>query len=240
MSEVLLEARGIRRTFHETGEELEVLSGVDFALREGEFVAITGSSGSGKSTFLNILGALDHPTSGTLLFEGRDLFAGGAAELDRYRLRQVGFVFQFHHLLPEMTAFENIMLPARILGTPERKARDRARELLTAIGLGDRRRHLPGELSGGERQRIAVARALMNEPKVVLADEPSGNLDERHSANLHEMFVRLNREFGQSFVVVTHDLSLAAMAGRQLVMHEGRLQTPEEVRALAEKPRERS
>ena len=223
MSEALLEARGIRRVFRETGEEVVVLDGVDFRLERGDFVTITGSSGSGKSTFLNILGSLDHPTEGTLLFEGKDLFALRASELDRFRLSQVGFVFQFHHLLPEMTAFENIMLPARILGTPERKARDRARELLTAIGLGDRRRHLPGELSGGERQRIAVARALMNEPKVVLADEPSGNLDERHSEQLHEMFVRLNREFGQSFVVVTHDLSLAAMAPRRLVMHDGRL-----------------
>ncbi|MBO7501235.1 MAG: ABC transporter ATP-binding protein [Fibrobacterales bacterium] len=223
MSEALLEARGIRRVFRETGEEVVVLDGVDFRLERGDFVTITGSSGSGKSTFLNILGSLDHPTEGTLLFEGKDLFALRASELDRFRLSQVGFVFQFHHLLPEMTAFENIMLPARILGTPERKARDRARELLTAIGLGDRRRHLPGELSGGERQRIAVARALMNEPKVVLADEPSGNLDERHSEQLHEMFVRLNREFGQSFVVVTHDLALAAMAPRRLVMHDGRL-----------------
>ena len=228
MSEALLEARGIRRVFRETGEEVVVLDGVDFRLDRGDFVTITGSSGSGKSTFLNILGSLDHPTEGQLLFEGKDLFALRASELDRFRLSQVGFVFQFHHLLPEMTAFENIMLPARILGTPERKARDRARELLTAIGLGDRRRHLPGELSGGERQRIAVARALMNEPKVVLADEPSGNLDERHSEQLHEMFVRLNREFGQSFVVVTHDLSLAAMAPRRLVMHDGRLLPVEE------------
>ena len=219
----IIKAENLIKKYGDGIGSVTALDNVSLDIKSGSFVAVTGSSGSGTSTFLNILGSLDHPTEGELLFEGRNLFAQRASELDRFRLSQVGFVFQFHHLLPEMTAFENIMLPARILGTPERKARDRARELLTAIGLGDRRRHLPGELSGGERQRIAVARALMNEPKVVLADEPSGNLDERHSEQLHEMFVRLNREFGQSFVVVTHDLSLAAMAPRRLVMHDGRL-----------------
>lgn len=224
----LLETRDLCRSFREEDGRLRILAGINFSLHHGEIVTIIGRSGSGKSTFLNLLGALDRPSSGKILAEGVDLEKMTAEQLDRYRLTKLGFVFQFHHLLPEMTAIDNLLLPARILGTPDRKARDRAAELLEAVGLSDRSKYYPSKLSGGERQRLAVARALMNNPAIVLADEPSGNLDESHSGALHAMFSDLNRRFGQAFIIVTHDLALAQLGHRRLRMHQGVLETRQE------------
>ncbi|MCF0215076.1 MAG: ABC transporter ATP-binding protein [Fibrobacteraceae bacterium] len=218
---LLLETRDLRRVFHETGEELEILKGVNFSMKQGELVALTGSSGSGKSTFLNQLGLLDTPTSGEIFFKGKALSKFSSEEKDMYHRVQVGFVFQFHHLLSEFTALENVSVPGRILGTSVAECRERAEMLLETVGLKDRMKHLPRELSGGERQRIAIARALMNHPDLVLADEPSGNLDEANSAKLNELFGELNEKFNQAFLIVTHDDKLASFAQRRVVMHNG-------------------
>ena len=219
MSELLLETRGVSRFFEDTGEKLEVLKSVDFTMDKGDLLSITGNSGSGKSTFLNILGLLDHANSGEIFFNGENVALWDAARVNTFRQRDIGFVFQFHHLLPEFTALENLTLVSEIAGRGESK--DRAEELLTKVGLADRLKHLPNELSGGERQRVAVARALMNSPALVLADEPSGNLDEKNSSALHDLFLQLNAELGQSFVVVTHDLSLAKLAKNHWMMESG-------------------
>lgn len=220
----LLETRDLRRVFRETGEELEILKGVNFSMNEGELVALTGSSGSGKSTFLNLVGMLDTPSSGEIFFKGKPLSKFSSRERDLYHRVQVGFVFQFHHLLSEFTAIENVCVPARILGKDERECRERAEMLLETVGLKDRLKHLPRELSGGERQRIAIARALMNHPDLVLADEPSGNLDEANSAKLNELIGELNEKFNQAFLIVTHDETLAKFAKRRVVMHNGLIQ----------------
>lgn len=224
MGSILLETRNLRRVFSETGENLEILKGVNFSMNAGELVALTGSSGSGKSTFLNLVGMLDTPTSGEILFKGKALSKFSSAEKDMYHRMQVGFVFQFHHLLSEFTALENVCVPGRILGTSEAECRDRAEMLLETVGLKDRLKHLPRELSGGERQRIAIARALMNHPDLVLADEPSGNLDEENSAKLNELIGELNEKFNQAFLIVTHDEMLANFAKRRVVMHGGVIQ----------------
>lgn len=224
MPQCLLETRDLRRVFSETGEKLEILKGVNFSMNAGEFVALTGSSGSGKSTFLNLVGMLDTPTSGEILFKGKTLSKFNSQERDMYHRVQVGFVFQFHHLLSEFSALENVCVPGRILGTPEKACRERAEMLLETVGLKDRLRHLPRELSGGERQRIAIARALMNEPDLILADEPSGNLDEANSARLNELFGELNAKFNQAFLIVTHDETLAKFAKRRVIMHNGLIQ----------------
>ena len=224
-TEYLLETRDLRRVFNETGEKLEILKGVNFSMNEGELVALTGSSGSGKSTFLNLIGMLDTPTSGEILFKGRALSKFNSAERDQYHRCQVGFVFQFHHLLSEFTALENVCVPGRIMDKSERECRERAEMLLETVGLKDRLKHLPRELSGGERQRIAIARALMNEPALVLADEPSGNLDEANSAKLNELIGELNEKFNQAFLIVTHDDMLANFAKRRVVMHNGLIQS---------------
>lgn len=224
-TEYLLETRDLRRVFSETGEKLEILKGVNFSMNEGELVALTGSSGSGKSTFLNLIGMLDTPTSGEILFKGRALSKFNSAERDQYHRCQVGFVFQFHHLLSEFTALENVCVPGRIMDKSERECRERAEMLLETVGLKDRLKHLPRELSGGERQRIAIARALMNEPALVLADEPSGNLDEANSAKLNELIGELNEKFNQAFLIVTHDDMLANFAKRRVVMHNGLIQS---------------
>ncbi|MCQ2096834.1 MAG: ABC transporter ATP-binding protein [Fibrobacter sp.] len=224
MPQSLLETRDLRRVFSETGEKLEILKGVNFSMNAGEFVALTGSSGSGKSTFLNLVGMLDTPTSGEILFKGKTLSKFNSQERDMYHRVQVGFVFQFHHLLSEFSALENVCVPGRILGTPEKACRERAEMLLETVGLKDRLRHLPRELSGGERQRIAIARALMNEPDLILADEPSGNLDEANSARLNELFGELNAKFNQAFLIVTHDETLAKFAKRRVIMHNGLIQ----------------
>ena len=210
--EPLLKTVNLRRVFSETGEKLEILKGVNFSMDAGELVALTGSSGSGKSTFLNLVGMLDTPTSGEILFKGKP---------------HVGFVFQFHHLLTEFTALENVCVPGRILGTPEKECRERAEMLLETVGLKERLKHLPRELSGGERQRIAIARALMNNPSLVFADEPSGNLDEANSMKLNELFGELNEKFHQAFLIVTHDEKLAQFAKRRVIMHNGVIQNAE-------------
>ena len=220
----LLQTVNLRRVFSETGEDLEILKGVNFEMEAGELVALTGSSGSGKSTFLNLVGMLDTPTSGEILFKGKPLSKFNSQERDMYHRVQVGFVFQFHHLLSEFTAIENVCVPGRILGTSEKECRERAEMLLETVGLKDRLKHLPRELSGGERQRVAIARALMNHPDLVLADEPSGNLDEANSAMLNELIGELNEKFNQAFLIVTHDEKLAGFAKRRVVMHGGIIQ----------------
>ena len=220
---ILLETKQLKRVFCETGERLEILKNVDFALAKNEFCVLTGASGSGKSTFLNLVGALDTPTSGEILFEGKNLGAMTSAEKDEYPAKKVGFVFQFHHLLAEFTALENVCIPARIL-TPcgnRREILERAEALLEKVGLKERLKHLPRELSGGERQRVAVARALMNNPGIVYADEPSGNLDEKNARMLNELFKQINEDYKQTLLVVTHDERMAEYATRRVSMRGG-------------------
>ena len=229
----LLTGKAIRRGFAGgDGQLLEILRGVDVDVRRGEFVAIVGASGAGKSTLLHLLGALDSPTSGDIWLDGSryaDLDARGTAEL---RNRKLGFVFQFHHLLREFSALENVMMPLLIGGAPPRKARSRAEEVLSEVGLAGRMTHRPAELSGGEQQRCAVARALVHDPSVVLADEPSGNLDHANAERLHEIFFRLAREYETAVVVVTHNRQLAGRADRILLLEDGRLTTVSSVDAI--------
>ncbi|HET9150419.1 MAG TPA: ABC transporter ATP-binding protein [Gemmatimonadales bacterium] len=222
----VLEASGVRRSFlGGDGEPIEVLAGVDLAVSRGEFVAIVGASGTGKSTLLQLLGALDEPTAGTIRLAGVDYAELPEERLAALRNAQMGFVFQFHHLLREFTALENVMMPLLIGGLDEAAARARARTLLETVGLGARLAHRPAQLSGGEQQRVAVARALVRDPLVVLADEPSGNLDYHHAEQLHDLFARLARDFETALVVVTHNRSLADRADRVLAMEGGRLVT---------------
>lgn len=229
----LLEARGLRKVYAGgDGRPLEVLRAVDLEVHRGEFVAIVGTSGAGKSTLLHLLGALDRPTAGDVWLEGSryaDLGPEGTAEL---RNRKLGFVFQFHHLLREFSALENVMMPLLIAGTGEREARSRAEERLSAVGLAGRMTHRPGELSGGEQQRCAMARALVHDPNVVLADEPSGNLDHASAERLHELMFRLARELETAVVIVTHNRQLAAQADRILWLEDGRLVTVRSVDAI--------
>jgi lipoprotein-releasing system ATP-binding protein len=219
----VLVAEGVERRFPSGGRLLEVLRGVDLELRAGEIGAIVGPSGSGKSTLLHCLGGLDRPDAGRVRVDGRDLSELGDEELSRVRSLRVGFVFQFHHLLPDFDALENVMLPMLIAGETQARARDRARDLLARVGLAERSTHAPAELSGGEQQRVAVARALANDPAVVLADEPSGNLDTANSVALHDLLQRLREEHGATFLVATHDPELASRADRVLEMRDGRL-----------------
>ncbi|HEY6059309.1 MAG TPA: ABC transporter ATP-binding protein [Gemmatimonadales bacterium] len=220
----LLEARGIRKVFAGgDGRPLEVLAGVDLDVRRGELIAVVGASGAGKSTLLHLLGALDRPTAGDIWLEGSRYADVGPQGLAEMRNRKLGFVFQFHHLLREFTALENVMMPLLIGGVAEREARSRAEERLSAVGLAGRMTHRPAELSGGEQQRCAVARALVHDPSLVLADEPSGNLDHASSEHLHEMLFRLAREFETAIVIVTHNRQLAARADRILWLEDGRL-----------------
>jgi lipoprotein-releasing system ATP-binding protein len=223
-TEPLIETRELRKTYR-TGEaeSVEVLRGVSLRVAEGAFVAIVGESGTGKSTLLHLMGGLDRPTAGEVRFRGRAIFDQKDEALARWRNRHVGFVFQFHHLLPEFSALENVAMPALIQGTPLRSARPRATELLRQLGLGKRLEHRPSQLSGGEQQRVAVARAFMNEPDLVLMDEPTGNLDTATAEALHDEIVRLNRVEGRAFVVVTHNPLLAERAGHVLRIHAGQL-----------------
>jgi lipoprotein-releasing system ATP-binding protein len=229
----LLTARGLRKVFRGgDGQPLEVLRGVDLEVTRGSLTAIVGASGSGKSTLLHLLGALDRATSGDVWLDGSryaDLDPTGLAEL---RNRKLGFVFQFHHLLREFSALENVMMPLLIAGVAPRQARSRAEELLSEVGLAGRMTHRPAELSGGEQQRCAVARALVHDPGLVLADEPSGNLDHANSQRLHELFFRLAREYETALVVVTHNRQLAAQADRVLWLEEGRLTQVSSVDAI--------
>lgn len=214
---MMIEAKGIEKSFG----NLKVLKGIDFYAGKSEVVSIMGASGAGKSTLLQILGTLSTPDKGTLLIDGTDVTTLGRKEISTFRNRKIGFVFQFHHLLPEFTSLENVMIPALINGTGESEAKKRAAELLDTLGLAERATHKPSELSGGEQQRVAIARALMNKPAVLFADEPSGNLDSITKAELHQLFFRLRDELGQTIVIVTHDPDLAKMCDRSLFMRDG-------------------
>ena len=229
----LLEVRGVRKRYR-SGDAgwLDVLTGVDLVLARGEVVAIVGASGSGKSTFLHLLGALDRPTSGDIILDGKDYKNRDALQLAELRNKRIGYVFQFHHLLREFSALENVMMPLRIGGWEDGKARSRAEWMLAEVGLGGRMTHRPAALSGGEQQRCAVARALVHEPAVVLADEPTGNLDHQNSLMVAELLFRLARELETSVVIVTHNRELAARADRVLVLEDGRFLPAREVEAL--------
>ena len=220
----VLEAVGVVREFREAGGALRVLDGLELTLRRGECVAIVGASGSGKTTLLQILGGLDRPTAGSVKIGGRDLHRLDERERSGLRNRSIGFIYQFHHLLPEFSALENVAMPLLVRRMPAAEARERAASLLREVGLGERLEHRPHQLSGGERQRAAVARALVTDPMLVFADEPTGNLDGRNAEQVFELMLRLNRERGTTLVIVTHDLRLAARMDRVLTLAEGRLQ----------------
>ena len=221
---IVLRASGIAKTYEEGDLKTEVLTNVNFSLRRGETLAIVGASGSGKSTLLHIIGGLDTLTRGEVEVEGRILSKLSDAERGRVRNRSLGFIYQFHHLLPEFTALENVCMPLLIRGVAIGEAERQARVLLERVGLGKREQHKPAELSGGERQRCAVARALVTRPACVLGDEPTGNLDEGNAAQVYELMLELNREVGTSFILVTHDHRLAAKMDRTLELHNGELQ----------------
>lgn len=226
-SEPLVRVVALTKAFDHGGRRLEVLCGINLTLRRGEMLAVVGMSGAGKSTLLHVLGTIDTPTSGKLFFDGHDLSQMSHSELARFRNGSIGFVFQFHHLLPEFTAIENVMLPALIQRTPRKKATERAEALLDAVGLLDRLHHRPGELSGGEQQRVALARALIMRPPLLLADEPTGNLDSKTGGSVHELFFKLNSEFNTTMLIVTHNLELAARLPRTLTMRDGVLLGPD-------------
>jgi len=208
---------------HKSYGQLEVLKGIDLFINKGEIVTVVGASGAGKTTLLQIIGTLDRPSSGSILFDNQDVAILNEKRLASFRNKNIGFVFQFHHLLPEFTALENLCIPAFIAGTSQKEAISRAKELLGYLHLSDRAEHKPSALSGGEQQRIAVARALMNHPSVILADEPSGNLDSANAKELHQLFFDLRKEFNQTFVIVTHNEELADMSDRKLMMVDGRI-----------------
>lgn len=223
MSEALIQVENLHKVYHDGERELEVLRGIDATFAPGEVTAIVGSSGSGKSTFLNLIGALDRPSEGRILFQGKDLANLGGSILNRIRRRNIGFIFQFHHLLPELTALENVMLPAQVDRQSREAAEKRARDLLGKAGLAERTRHIPSKLSGGEQQRVALARALMNDPELVLADEPTGNLDAEMGKQVIDLLWAMTRERGKTLLIVTHEPEIAALADRTLRLKEGRL-----------------
>lgn len=215
----MLIAKGIHKNYG----DLHVLKGVDVTIKSGEVVSIVGASGAGKSTLLHILGTLDQADQGDVEVGDVLISKLKGDKLADFRNKEIGFIFQFHNLLPEFTAEENIMIPGLIAGTPEKKLKERAKELAELLGFGSRLDHKPSQLSGGEQQRVAVARALINDPKIIFADEPSGNLDSQNAQSLHELFFELREKFGQSFVIVTHNQDLALMADRMLTMHDGKI-----------------
>ena len=215
----MIQIKGITKNFG----ELQVLKGIDLVINEGEVVSIVGPSGAGKTTLLQIMGTLDKADTGTVILNGTDVGALKEKELSAFRNRQIGFVFQFHQLLPEFTALENVMMPALIGGVSFSVAQKKAKEMLELLGLSDRSEHKPSELSGGEKQRVAVARALINDPAVILADEPSGSLDSRNKEELHQLFFYLREKLGQTFVIVTHDEGLAQLTDRTIHLVDGKV-----------------
>ena len=215
---MILQAKNITKSY----DELEILKGVDLSIKENEIVSIIGASGAGKTTLLQILGTLDKPSSGELIIDQTNPFDLSEKDLSKFRNDTLGFIFQFHQLLPEFTACENIMIPGLIKGLSKKEAKEKALEFLEKVGLQNRINHKPSELSGGEQQRTAVCRALMNQPKIIFGDEPSGNLDTQSSKELHELFFKLREEYGQTFVLVTHNTELAQMADRSLSMIDGK------------------
>lgn len=215
---MILKAENIQKSY----DDLSILKGIDLEINQNEIVSIIGASGAGKTTLLQILGTLDKPTEGSLNIAGTNPFTLNEKELSSFRNSALGFIFQFHQLLPEFTAFENIMLPALIKGINKKEAKEQALELLMKVGLENRAQHKPSELSGGEQQRVAVCRALINKPKIIFGDEPSGNLDTQSSRDLHELFFKLRDDFNQTFVLVTHNKELSAMADRALTMVDGK------------------
>jgi lipoprotein-releasing system ATP-binding protein len=220
----LVVVQDVTKKFLHEGQEVVILRGINLTITQGEMLAVVGPSGAGKSTLLQILGTLDLPTTGSILFEGQDVTRYSASRLAEFRNHKLGFVFQFHHLLPEFTALENVMMPGLIRGVPPSALRKRASELLEEVGLAHRLTHRPGELSGGEQQRVALARALVMDPKLVLADEPTGNLDSKTSEGIHRLFSELNRQRGTTFLVVTHSRDLADRMGRRVSMRDGRIE----------------
>ena len=219
MNEKMIEIKGVTKSFG----DLQVLKGLDLIIYKGEVVSIVGPSGAGKTTLLQIMGTLDKADGGQVWIDGTEVGKLGEKELSAFRNRRIGFVFQFHQLLPEFTALENVMMPALIGGMSHGKAMEQARKMLTLLGLADREGHKPAELSGGEKQRVAVARALINNPAVVFADEPSGSLDSRNKEELHRLFFDLREKLGQTFVIVTHDEGLATLTDRTIHMVDGRI-----------------
>jgi lipoprotein-releasing system ATP-binding protein len=217
----MIRIEGIHKSFG----TLEALKGIDLEIQQGDIIAVVGQSGAGKTTLLQLLGTLDRPDKGKIYFNNEDPFRLNDAKLSAFRNRHIGFVFQFHQLLPEFSALENVMIPGMIAGRKSSELKSRAENLLKKLRLGDRLQHKPAELSGGEQQRVAVARALMNEPKLILADEPSGNLDSKNARELHELFLELRRDEGQTFVIVTHNEALADLADRKIVMEDGRIKS---------------
>ncbi len=221
----LLQVEALVKTYVRPKDQVEVLRGLDLSLEAGETLAVLGASGVGKSTLLHILGALDRPTRGSVRFEGQEIFRWNDNELARFRNRAIGFVFQFHHLMPEFNALENAMMPCLVAGMPKARARARAEELMEQVGLSHRTDHRIGELSGGEQQRVAVARALIMRPRLLLADEPTGNLDGRTGAKVNEMMMRLNRDLGLTTVVATHNRELADLMDRRINLVDGRAES---------------
>lgn len=215
----MLQASGLTKTYG----SLQILKGIDLIVQQGEIISIVGASGAGKTTLLQLLGTLEKPDSGNVEIDGINPFLLSSKKLSEFRNTHIGFIFQFHQLLPEFTAIENVCLPALIKGISLNDAKKKAVKLLDALGLSSRADHKPSELSGGEQQRVAVARSLINQPKVVFADEPSGNLDSKNSQELHQLFFDLRQEFNQTFVIITHNNELANMADRKLIMQDGKL-----------------
>ena len=222
--ETLLRCQGVTKTYTKDGAAVEVLRGVDLTVQEGETLAILGTSGAGKSTLLHVLGTLEPPTAGQILYYGQDVTRFPGEKVSRFRNREIGFVFQFHYLLQEFTALENVLMPALIAGEDREKFEERARALLTEVGLGHRLTHRPAELSGGEQQRVALARALVMHPRLLLADEPTGNLDSGNAQKVKDLFLELSKTRGVTIALVTHDEEIAKGFGRHLIMKDGRIE----------------